>query len=139
MKVEAYLFFNGQCDEAIAFYQSALGAQVEMLMRFHEMPEPHEPGMIPEGMEEKVMHASLLIGETRVMASDGNCNESAKFDGFSLSLQVETKEHANKLFNALAEEGTVIMPIGETFWSPHFGMVTDKFGMGWMIDMLQEG
>ena len=133
MKVEVYLFFNGRCDEAIAFYQDVMGVTVEMLMRFNESPESMPPGAIPPGHEEKVMHASLRIGETIVMASDGNCADAANFDGFSLSLAAEDSTEAHRIFSALAEGGSITMPIGKTFWSPCFGMVKDKFGIGWMV------
>ncbi len=137
MKVEAYLFFNGRCEEAIAFYKTAIDAQVAMSMRFNEMPEPREEGAIPPGMEDKIMHASLRIGETMVMASDGYCQDTAHFDGFSLHIETASKEEADRLFKGLCDGGTVTMPLEETFWSPYFGMVTDKFGVNWMIDVAQ--
>lgn len=133
MSIEAYLFFNGRCEEAIALYQEVMGAQVEMLMRFNECPDPLPPDAIPPGHEEKVMHASLRIGGTRLMLSDGNCAGATKFDGFSLSLALTDSTAANRVFTALATDGTITMPIGETFWSPCFGMVTDKFGVPWMV------
>lgn len=130
--VQPYLFFSGRCEEAIEFYKSAIGAEVEMLMRHNESPEPPQPGMVPEGFENKVMHASFRVGQTTLMASDG-CGETHPFNGFSLSLTVNTEAEADKFFNALAEGGEVTMPLGKTFWSPRFGMLTDKFGMGWMV------
>lgn len=135
MKVEAYLFFNGRCEEAIEFYKTALGAQVEMMLRFHDMPTPHEEGAIPPGMEDKIMHASLRIGDTLVMASDGNCADTARFDGFSLHIEAPSNEKADQLFHGLAENGTITMPLEKTFWSPYFGMVTDRFGVNWMVDV----
>jgi PhnB protein len=131
-KVEAYLFFNGRCEEAIGFYQKAIGATVEMQLRFKDSPEPCNPGMIPPGWENKVMHSSLRIGDTIVMASDG-CGEAKAFDGFSLSLTVATPADAERAFAALGEGGKVTMPLNKTFWSPCFGMLTDKFGVGWMV------
>ncbi len=132
MKVEAYLFFNGRCEEAVEFYKQALGAEVTMLMRFKDSPEPHPPGMVPPGWEGKIMHVSLRIGETVVMASDG-CNEGPNFQGFSLSLSLANETDAQRVFAALGDGGQVRMPLTKTFWSPCFGMLTDRFGVGWMV------
>lgn len=133
MKVEPYLFLDGKCEEALEFYRDTLGAKIGMMMRFKEMPEPHEPGMIPPGAEEKIMHADFRIGDSLIMVSDGRCDGSARQDGFSLAITVPTVEEADRLFNALAASGTVQMPIAETFFSPRFGMAQDKFGVSWMI------
>lgn len=130
--VEAYLMFNGCCEEAIKFYQEAVGARLEMLMRFKEAPEPPPPGTVPDGWGDKVMHASLKIGDTRVMASDG-CTTAGGFSGFSLSLTAPTQVDAQKAFAKLSEGGRVTMPLDKTFWSPCFGMLEDKFGVGWMV------
>src|SRR5258708_15821551 len=115
--VQPYLFFGGRCEEALAFYRSALGAQVDFLMRYKESPEPHPPGMVPPGFENKVMHATFRIGGTTLMASDG-CEEGAKFDGFSLSLAAPTEAEADRAFAALATRGQVRIPLAKTFWSP---------------------
>jgi len=133
MKVQPYLFFDGRCEEAIEFYKRALGAEVLALMRFRESPEPPPPGMVPPGSEDKVMHASFLVGETEIMASDGRCMGKPSFQGVSLSLSVPSEAAADRLFNLLAEGGQVQMPIGRTFFSPRFGMVTDRFGVSWVI------
>src|ERR1051325_10357309 len=135
MQVEPYIFFNGRCEEAVEFYKKALGAEVLMLMRFKDSPEPHQPGMIPPGSENKVMHVSLRIADTTVMASDGRCTGEAKFDGFALSLNPASEKDATRIFNALAEGGQVQMPLTKTFWSPLFGMVSDKFGVMWMVSL----
>ena len=137
MQVQSYLFFDGRCEEAVEFYKKALGAKVEMLMRFKEAPDPPPPGMVPPGFENKVMHTSIRIGDTVVMASDGCTERKANFQGFSLSLAVEKEAEADRLFAALADGGQVQMPLGKTFWSPRFGMVTDRFGVGWMINVVQ--
>lgn len=132
--IQAYLMFDGRCDEAIEFYKSALNAELQMLMRFSESPDPIPADMLPPGNENKVMHASIRVGESIIMMSDGNCNEKAEvFKGFSLSYTVSDADAAARVFNALCEGGKVIMPLGETFWSPCFGMVEDKFGMSWMV------
>ncbi|HWP59151.1 MAG TPA: VOC family protein [Candidatus Acidoferrales bacterium] len=136
MQVQAYLFFDGRCEEAIQFYRRALGAEQLMLMRFKESPSPVAPGTIPAGSENKVMHAALRIGDTIVMASDGHCAGRPSFEGFSLSLSVPDAPTADRVFSALAEGGSVKMPLSETFWSPRFGMLTDKFGVGWMVNVV---
>jgi PhnB protein len=132
--IEPYLFFGGRCEEALEFYRTALGAQIEMMMRFNESPEPMPPGSIPPGFENKIMHASLRIGGSRVMASDGNA-AGAKFEGFSLSLAMPSEAEADRAFAALSEGGRVEMPLAKTFWSPKFGMLTDRFGVGWMVSV----
>jgi PhnB protein len=131
--IEPYLFFNGRCAEAIEFYRKALGAEVLMMMRFKESPEPPPPGMLPAGFEDKIMHATLRIGDATVMASDGRCTGQTSFQGFSLSLTAANEDDAKRKFTALAEGGEIQMPLGKTFWSPCFGMVADRFGVGWMV------
>ena len=133
MQVQPYLFFDGRCEEAVEFYKRALGAEVEMLMRFKDSPEPPDPAMVPSGAEDKVMHTSFRIGDTRVMASDGRCQGRPSFQGFALSLTASEEAGAERLFNALAEGGQVQMPLAKTFFSPRFGMVADRFGVSWMI------
>ena len=130
--ITPYLFFAGRCDEALAFYRKALGAEVEMLMRFNESPEPPPPGMLQAGFENKVMHASFRIRGVQLMASDG-CDDKCKFEGFRLALAVPSEAEAQRAFNALSEGGSVQMPLTKTFWSPCYGMVTDRFGVGWMV------
>lgn len=130
MQVQPYLFFDGRAEEAIEFYKRKLGAKVEMLMRFKESPEPM-PGSAPPG--DKVMHACFRIGETAIMASDGNCAGRPSFQGFSLSLNAPDEAAAKRLFDALAEGGQVQMPLAKTFFSPAFGMVADRFGVSWMV------
>jgi PhnB protein len=133
VKVEPYLFFNGRADEAIQFYQDTLGARVEMLLRFKESPEPPPPGVDAAELADKVMHASLIVGETRIMASDGCGTGTTSFAGVSLSVQVPTATEAERLFAALGEGGSVQMPLTPTFFSAGFGMVADRFGVNWMV------
>ena len=133
MKVESYLFFDGRCEEALEFYRVALGAEVTMLMRYKESPEPPPPGMCAPGSEDKVMHASFRIGETTVMASDGRGEGKPSFQGFSLSIAVPDEARARQVFEALGAGGQVQMPLGKTFFSPSFGMVADRFGVSWMV------
>ena len=130
MQVQPYLFLEGRCEEALAFYRGALGAEVTMLMRFKESPDP---GMVAPGTGDKVMHASFRIGETTVLASDGRCQGSASFQGFALSLTVPNEAEAERLFGALGDGGQVQMPMTKTFFSPRFGMVADRFGVSWMV------
>jgi PhnB protein len=138
MQVQPYLFFDGRCEEAIEFYKSALGIKVEMLMRFKDSPEPVPAGMCPPGSDNKVMHAALRIGDTLVMASDGMAGGKPEFKGFSLSVDAANEAEADKLFAALGKGGKVTMPLAKTFYSPRFGMLTDKFGVGWMVIVPQK-
>jgi len=133
MYIQPYLFFNGYCEEALEYYRSALGAEIVMLMRVKEAPEPPPPGMLPPGSENKILHVTFRIGDSEVMASDGRCTGQLNFQGFSLSLTT-SREKTDSMFAALADEGKVDMPLGKTFWSPRFGMVTDRFGVQWMIN-----
>jgi PhnB protein len=133
MQVQPYLFFDGRCEEAIEFYRRTLGAEVTMLMRFKDSPEPQQQGMVPPGAEDKVMHSSFQIGETTVLASDGRCLGQPSFQGFSLSLTAPNDAEAGKLFAALAEGGQVQMPLTKTFFASSFGMVADRFGVSWMV------
>lgn len=132
LTAQPYLLFGGRCEEAIAFYQRAVGAKLEMMMRFSESPDPVPPGMLAPGFENKVMHAAFLIGGSRVMACDGR-NESEKVSGTSLAVAVTAEAEVDAIVDALAEGGRVTMPPCKTFWSPRFGMLTDKFGLGWMV------
>lgn len=131
-QITPYLFFSGRCEEALQFYGEALGAKVEMLLRFSDSPDPVPEGMLQSGFENKVMHASFRIGEICLMASDG-CDGNSKFDGFRLALTVANEAEAHRAFDALARGGKVDMPLGKTFWSPCYGMVTDRFGLAWMV------
>jgi PhnB protein len=130
MQVQSYLFFDGRCEEAIDFYKKTLGAEVGMLMRWKDCPDK---SMCTPSNENKVMHASLKIGETRVMASDGRNTGNPEFKGFALSVNAKDEADADRLFNSLSAGGNVMMPLGKTFFSPHFGMATDKFGVNWMV------
>ncbi|HEX9048370.1 MAG TPA: VOC family protein [Verrucomicrobiae bacterium] len=130
--VQPYLIFEGKCEAAIEFYQRALGAKVNMMLRFKDSPEPPKPGCVPPDMN-KIMHAQFQIGETVIMASDGRCTGQPKLEGFALSLTVPTVDEANKAFTALADGGHVEMPQEKTFFSERFGMVADRFGVFWMV------
>lgn len=136
MLIEPYLFFEGRCEEALDYYRTALGAEVTMLMRYKENPEPSS-SKLPPGNENKIMHANVRIGDAMIMASDGMCTGKPGFQGFSLTLSLATVAEAEKMFAALAAGGEVRMPLGKTFFSPCFGMVTDRFGVAWMVIVQQ--
>lgn len=133
MNVQAYLMFNGRTEEAIEFYKKTVGAEVTALMRFSDAPAPMPPGMIPEGWEDKIMHSSFRVGDAELMASDGCQSDDAGFKGISLALSVASPEEASVKFAALSEGGQVTMPLAETFFSPRFGTLTDRFGVSWMV------
>ena len=130
MQVQPYLSFEGRCEEAINFYKTALGAEVTMMMRFKEAPDQ---SMMTPGTGDKIMHASLRIGDSTIMASDGQCMGKAIFQGISLSLTVTNDAEAKRLFDALAKGGQVHMPLAKTFFATSFGMVADRFGVAWMV------
>ena len=130
MPVQPYLFFEGRAEEAMEFYKQTLGAKVEMLMRFKQAPDQ---SMISPGSGEKVMHGAIKIGDATVLMSDGRNSGKTSFQGFSLTLYAKDAAEADKMFNALAEGGEVRMPLEKTFFSPRFGMLADKFGVGWMV------
>ena len=132
MQVQPYLFFDGRCEEALEFYRKTVGAEVKMLMRFKDNPEPQQPGCAP-GADNKVKHVCFRIGDTEIMASDGQCSGKPSFQGFSLSLTVPDEAAAQRLYAALGEGGQVQMPLAKTFFSPSFGMVADRFGVSWMV------
>ena len=134
MQTQIYLFFDGRLDEALTFYKKTLGIEVEMQMRFKDNPEfAKHPESCPAGAEDKIMHSCFKLGDQRIMASDGHAKGKPEFKGFALSLSVKTEGEADKVFAALGDGGKVEMPLGKTFFSPKFGMLQDKFGVGWMV------
>jgi len=134
MQVQSYLFFDGRCDEAIEFYKKTLGAEVGMLMRWKDSPDK---SMAMPSNADKVMHSSIRIGDTTIMASDGRNTGNPNFQGFALTISAKDAAEADKLFAALGAGGKVTMPMSKTFFSPRFGMLADKFGVGWMIIVAQ--
>ena len=129
VQVQPYLFFEGRCEEAIEFYRKALDAKVDVVMRYNEAPPAPGMKMPPD----KVMHAAFKVGETQVLASDGNCSGKPSFQGISLTVSARDDAHAKHMFGALAEGGRVTQPLTKTFFSSNFGMLTDRFGVGWMV------
>lgn len=136
MLVQPYLFFDGRCEEAVEFYRDALGARLDALMRYRDSPDPLPPGMVLPGFEDRIMHASLRIGDSVLMASDDCSPAPRPIQGVSLSLSVSSEAEADRVFAALAGGGQVTMPLAKTFWSPRFGMLTDRFGVGWMVNVV---
>jgi len=130
MSVQPYLFFDGKCDEALTFYKRAVGAEPKMLMRFKEAPDQ---SMVSPGSADKVMHAQVQIGDATVLMSDGRCTGKTDFKGFALTISAKSENEADKTFDALAAGGQVTMPMSKTFFSQRFGMLTDKFGVQWMV------
>src|ERR1700680_2780258 len=130
MQIQTYLFFDGRCDDALEFYNKAIDAKVEMLMRYKDAPDQ---SMISPGSHDKVMHAAVRVGDTQVLMSDGHCQGKPVFQGFSLTITAPDNAEGERRFGALAEGGQVQMPLAETFFASRFGMLADKFGVGWMI------
>jgi len=137
MQNQIYLFFNGRTEEALEFYKKTLGAEVEMLMRFKDAPGPNDPNCQPPANPNGIMHCSFKMGDQRLMASDGNGGGKPEFKGFALTASVKSESEADKLFAALSEGGQVQQPLMKTFFSPKFGVVQDKFGVGWMVLVAQ--
>ena len=130
MQIQPYLFFDGRCEEALEFYKKAVGAEVEMLMRFKEAPDQ---SMMSPGSGDKVMHASMKVGDSTMLVSDGRNTGKPKFEGFSLTIYPKDEAEADKVFGALSAGGEVRMPMDKTFFAKRFGIVADRFGVGWMI------
>jgi len=132
MHIEPYLFFDGRCEEAIEHYRKTLGATVENLVRFKDSPEANN-GTMPPNSENKIMHASFRVGDSRINCSDGTCLGKPVFQGVSLVAEVKTDADAERVFKALSEGGAVHQPLIQTFFSSRFGMLADKFGVAWMV------
>jgi PhnB protein len=133
MNTYPYLNFEGKCEEAITFYKKAIGAEVVMLMRHGESPEAAPPGMLPPGSENKVMHAEIQIGQSKMMMTDGTCKGTASFNGITINITVDAESEADPLFNSLADGGKITMPLCKTFFAKRFGMLIDRFGLPWMV------
>jgi PhnB protein len=140
MEVQTSLYFEGRAEEAIEFYRRALGAEVKTLMRFKDVPADAQAdcpgGKTPPA--EKIMHADIRIGDTRILISDGDCTGKPLFQGFGLAITAANSSQVDQFFNALAEGGRIVMPPDKTFFSPRFGMLTDRFGVSWMILALKQ-
>lgn len=134
MQIQPYLFFDGCCERAVEFYRQALGAEVVMLMRYRDSPDPLPPGVDAATFADRIMHVTMTIGDAVIMASDECIGNPSTFGGFSLSLGVPDRATADRFFAALADGGQIVMPLGKTFWSPCFGMLTDRFGVQWMVN-----
>ena len=139
MTIAPYLNFDGRCEEAINFYKSALGAEVEMLMRFKDAPPSDGGCKMAPGTEDKVMHAAIRIGDSRIMTSDCHVQGKPEFKGISLSLEARDDAQATRIFNALTEGGSVCVPLNKTFFASSFGVATDRFGVTWMVVAMPKG
>jgi PhnB protein len=142
MSVGPYIFFDGTCEEAIAFYQQAVGAELLFRITFGEMPkddatsEAEGCGSGFNWPDDKIMHANIRIAGGEVMMSDGNmCADKVKHTGYSISITTQDVNEGQRWFDNLAAGGDVTMPWGETFWAKGFGMLTDKFGIPWMVNV----
>ncbi len=133
MKVQAYITFGGRCEEALEFYKKCLGAEVTGLLRWKESPDTAMKP--PPGFEEKIMNAAFRIGETELMADDGMGETTAEFKGMTLAIEVADDAEAKRVFTALGQGGKVTMALSKTFWTSSFGMLTDKFGVPWMVNV----
>jgi len=131
MKLNTYLNFNGRCQEAFEFYQKVLGGTIPMMMTHRDSPASASVG--PE-WQDKIMHTRLIVGDNVLMGSDSPPEYFSAPAGFSVCVVLDSVEDAQRVFNAFAEGGTVGMPFEETFWAAGFGMVTDKFGIPWMVN-----
>lgn len=136
MKVNPYLFFNGDCEAAFRFYEQHLGAKLDALLTHEGTPAAKE---VPPEWENKILHGKLTIDDDVLMASDAPPGRYQKPQGFFVSLSVKEPAEAERIFDALAEKGIVQMPIQETFWAVRFGMVVDRFGIPWMINCEKAG
>jgi PhnB protein len=136
MRFVPYLNFDGRCAEAFRFYERVLGGRIEMLMTHGESPIA---GDVPTEWHDRVMHACLSVGGQQIMASDGPPGQHEKPQGLYVSIHVEGTAEAERIFRELAEGGSTVMPIGETFWSPRFGMCVDRFGTPWMVNCAPVG
>jgi PhnB protein len=127
------LHFDGRAEEALAFYERALGAKLDAKTRYADCPDPVPPEHMPPGGLQKLIHARLRLGEAVLMMGDGAPREGGGFRGFSLTLQYSAEANARSAFGALADGGQVLMPIGPTFFSPCYGILVDRFGVQWMV------
>jgi len=137
MFIQPYLNFDGRTEEAIEFYKKAAGADVQMIMRFSDSPQPVDPNMVPPGNADKIMHSAFKIGDSLIMAADCECKGKPNFQGISLALNTASDDEANRLFTALSDGGQVHQPLIKTFFASSFGVVQDRFGVSWMIVTMQ--
>lgn len=130
MKLNPYLFFNGDCEEALNFYKDILHGEIASMNYFEGSPME-----VPKEYEKKVMHAELRFGDNTIYASDGHPEQPKQAAGnITLSIGMDNPDDMDQYFNALSEGGQVMMPLEETFWGAKFGMFTDRFGISWMFD-----
>lgn len=131
MQINPYITFNGQCQAAFKFYEQVLGGKITSQMTWGEMPGPDQ---FPKEMHQLIMHTSLSIGDQVLMGADAPPDRYQSPKGMTVSIHVKDKSDGERIFNALSEGGSVTMPFSQTFWSPGFGMCTDRFGIPWMVN-----
>ena len=131
MKINPYLSFRGECEAAFRFYERCLGGQARSLFRYAGTPLAKQ---VPAGWDDKVMHGSVTIGDQVLMGGDVAPESYEAPKGFSLSIQVKSTADAERIFQDLARDGEVVMPLEKTFWAARFGMVVDRFGIPWLIN-----
>lgn len=139
MHIQPYMNFDGRCEEAINFYRTAVGAQVQMMMRFSDSPQPVDPQMVPPGNENKIMHASIKIGDSVINGADCMCGGKPNFEGITLTLNAATDAEAERVFHALAEGGKVQQPLIKTFFASSWGVLVDRIGVSWMVIVMAQG
>lgn len=131
MQINPYLMFNGQCEAAFRFYEQCLGGKIEAMFPFEGTPAS---GQVPADWRRKIMHATLVVDGHVLMGSDAPPDRYQQPQGISISVNVKEPAVAERIFQALATDGHVTMPIQETFWAARFGMLTDRFGISWMVN-----
>jgi PhnB protein len=131
MQLNPYLSFNGRCEEAFKFYQQILGGNIQTMMTWGESPMADQ---VPSEWRDKIIHTSLIAGESALLGADAPPDYYQKPGGFSVTIQIDDTADAERIFNSLAEDGTVKMPLQQTFWAERFGMLIDRFGIPWMVN-----
>ncbi|MEK8180847.1 VOC family protein [Flavobacterium buctense] len=136
VQVNPYLIFNGNCEEAFLFYQSVFGGEFPYMGKFKDMPTDDNCPPVSEDEANRIMHVSLPIGNTVLMGSDSTTQSGDAIIGtnFSVSINTDSREEADRIFNGLSAGGKAFMPMSSTFWGAYFGMFTDKFGINWMVN-----
>jgi PhnB protein len=131
MELTPYLNFHGECEAAFKFYERCLNGKITALVTFESMGDVSQ---LPAGWGKKIMHAHMTVGSTVLMGADAPSGQFEKLQGFSMSVHVEQPAEAERVFGALSENGTVRLPIQPTAWAAKFGMLTDQFGVPWMVN-----
>ncbi|MBD2056680.1 VOC family protein [Oculatella sp. FACHB-28] len=134
MKLNSYLMFNGQCEAAFKFYERCLNGKITDMMTYAQSPDPSMIAQMPSEWRDQIMHVALMIDDQELMGSDNPPGYTEEPKGFSVSIGLDNPSEAERIFHALAENGTIRMPLQQTFWAYRFGMLVDQFGIPWMIN-----